>query len=40
MAKKLNVALVTFPYSYAVPTGLADFITTILAPLCLSLIHI
>ena len=34
MAKKLNVALVTFPYSYAVPTGLADFISSILAPLC------
>lgn len=34
MDKKLNIALVTFPYSYAVPTGLAEFITRILAPLC------
>jgi len=32
--KKLNIALVTFPYSYAVPTGLAEFIARILAPLC------
>ncbi|MCD6300147.1 MAG: glycosyltransferase [Dehalococcoidales bacterium] len=40
MAKKLNVALVTFPYSYAVPTGLADFITTVLAPLCHKLVLI
>lgn len=34
MDKGLNVALVTFPYSFAVPTGLAEFITGILAPLC------
>ena len=40
MNKKLNVALVTFPYSYAVPTGLADFITSILAPLCRQVILI
>jgi len=40
MAKKPNVALVTFPYSYAVPTGLADFISSILAPLCHKLVLI
>jgi len=40
MDKKLNVALVTFPYSYAVPTGLADFISSILAPLCHKLVLI
>ncbi len=31
---KLNVALVTYPYNLAVPTGLENFITEILAPLC------
>ena len=31
MDKKLNIALVTFPYSYAVPVGLAGFISRILA---------
>jgi len=40
MAKKPNVALVTFPYSYAAPTGLADFISSILAPLCHKLVLI
>ena len=40
MDKKLNIALVTFPYSYAVPTGLSEFITRILAPLCHRLVLI
>ena len=40
MDKKLNIALVTFPYSYAVPVGLAEFISRILAPLCRQLVLI